>query len=101
LKVIFPAAPLIAIARSVHARGALLIAVPRNKLQLLSPETDLQKYTFNKHAIVHRFCRTCGMHPFAEDTADKAERMAYVNVRCLQGVDLGKVAVMNFDGRAM
>lgn len=87
---------------SICARkGALLIAVPRNNLHLLSPETDLQKYTFNKHAIAHRFCRTCGVHPFAEDSAGRPERMAYVNVRCLQGVDLAKVSVMSFDGRSM
>ena len=82
-------------------KGALLIAVPRDSLKLLSPETDLQKYSFNKHAIVHRFCRTCGMHPFADDSAGKPERMAYVNVRCLQGVDLSKIAVTDFDGRSM
>ena len=82
-------------------KGALLIAVPRDRLSLLSPETDLQKYTFNKHAIVHRFCRTCGVHPFADDTADKSERMAYVNIRCLEGVDLARIPVMEFDGRSM
>jgi hypothetical protein len=82
-------------------KGALLIAVPRGDLRLLSPETDLQKYTFNKHSIAHRFCRTCGMHPFAEDSADKSERMAYVNIRCLDGIDLLKVPLMEFDGRSM
>ncbi|WP_119387914.1 GFA family protein [Taklimakanibacter lacteus] len=80
-------------------KGALLIAVPRNDLSLLSPETDLQKYTFNKHAIAHRFCRTCGMHPFAEDTAERLERLAYVNIRCLHGIDIAKVPVVEFDGR--
>jgi|SRR5689334_8476620 hypothetical protein len=84
---------------SICARkGALLLAVPRNDLVLLSPETDLQKYTFNRHAIAHRFCRTCGMHPFAEDTANKGERLAYVNIRCLHGIDIGKVRVVESDG---
>ena len=83
---------------SICARkGALLLTVPRAALSLKSPETDLQKYTFNKHAIAHRFCRTCGMHPFAEDTANKAERLAYVNIRCLHGIDLAKVRVTEFD----
>ena len=84
---------------SICARkGALLLTVPRAALSLKSPETDLQKYTFNKHAIAHRFCRTCGMHPFAEDTANKAERLAYVNIRCLHGIDIAKLRVMEFDG---
>ena len=60
-------------------KGALLVAVPRDDLRLLSPQTD----------------------PFAEDSADKSERMAYVNVRCLDGIDLLKVAVRDFDGRSM
>ena len=41
------------------------------------------------------------MHPFAEDSADKSERMAYVNIRCLDGIDLVKVPLMEFDGRSM
>ena len=82
-------------------KGALLWAVPHETLNLVAWGDDLGRYTFGKAQIAHRFCRTCGMHPFAEDTADKSERMAYVNIRCLQGVDLAQVAVMNFDGRAM
>lgn len=82
-------------------KGALLLAVPRDALSLKSPETDLQKYTFNRHAIAHRFCRTCGMHPFAEDTANKVDRLAYVNIRCLQGIDLAKVRVVESDGGSM
>jgi len=41
------------------------------------------------------------MHPYAEDAGDAAERTAYVNVRCLEGIDVAALPVIAFDGRAM
>jgi hypothetical protein len=82
-------------------KGALLWAVPRDKLRLTGSGNGMGTYVFNKHAIEHRFCRTCGMHPFAEDTALEAEPSAYINIRCLEGVDLASVPVIDFDGRSM
>jgi hypothetical protein len=86
---------------SICARkGALLWAVPHNSLRLVAWGDDLGKYTFGKGAIVHRFCRTCGIHPFAEDIGLGAERGAYVNVNCLDDVDLAAIQVFDFDGRS-
>ena len=87
---------------SICARkGALLWAVPRDKLQLLTSGESLGRYSFNNHVIAHRFCRTCGIHPFAEDAVPKDEPSAYINIRCLEGLDLAAVPVMEFDGRSM
>lgn len=87
---------------SICARkGALLWAVPRDKLRLRSADDKAGRYTFNSHTIAHRFCPTCGIAPYAEDAASKSERSAYVNVRCLDGVDLKALEVIAFDGRAM
>lgn len=82
-------------------KGSLLWAVQRHKLRLLTSEEGLGIYTFNEHAIEHRFCRTCGIHPFGEDAASKSERMAYVNIRCLEDLDLTSVPIMTFDGRSV
>ncbi len=82
-------------------KGSLLWFVPRQQLRLLTPEADLATYTFNKHVIQHHFCPTCGMHPFAEGTDPKGNRVAAVNVRCLEGVELEKVPVAHYDGRSM
>jgi hypothetical protein len=55
-------------------KGALLWAVPRDKLRLLGPEDALGTYLFNKRAIAHRFCKSCGIHVYAEDAAPRASR---------------------------
>jgi hypothetical protein len=85
---------------SICARkGALLWAMPRSDLSLTADEADLGAYTFNDNAIRHRFCRTCGIHPFAEDVA--AGGSAYVNIRCLEGVDPDALELIRFDGASM
>lgn len=82
-------------------KGSLLWFVPRDRLRLLTPEDAAATYTFNRHAIRHRFCATCGIHPFGEGTDPEGQRMAAINVRCLDGVDLDALPVHRFDGRAL
>ena len=79
-------------------KGSLLWFVPRAQLRLSTPEEATGVYTFNKHAIKHRFCTTCGIHPYGEGTDPKGNAMAAVNVRCLDGVELEKLAVQHYDG---
>ena len=45
-------------------RGALLAFFPREALRLSTPEADMATYTFNRHALQHRFCPSCGIAPF-------------------------------------
>jgi hypothetical protein len=82
-------------------KGSLLWFVPRDQMRLLTPENNIGTYTFNKHVIKHRFCLTCGIHPFGEGVDPKGNRMAAINIRCLDGVDLEKVPVQHFDGRSL
>jgi len=82
-------------------KGSLLWFVPRPKLHLLTPESDLSTYLFNKHVIRHRFCASCGIHPFGEATDPKGNPMAAVNARCLEGVDPDNLVVEKFNGRAL
>jgi len=82
-------------------KGSLLWFVPREQLTLLTPDADASTYLFNKHAIRHRFCPSCGIHPFAEARNPKGDPMAAVNVRCLDGIDLASVPVTHFDGRSL
>lgn len=82
-------------------KGSLLWFVPRENFVLMSSEKDLNTYTFNKHVIQHRFCPKCGIHPFAYGVDPKGNKMAAINVRCLEGVDIDKLPALRFDGRAL
>jgi len=81
-------------------KGSLLWFVPRSQFQLRS-SADVGTYTFNKHVIKHHFCRTCGIHPYAEAMDAKGNPMTAINIRCLEGIDLDAVPVKHFDGRAL
>lgn len=82
-------------------KGSLLWFVPRDKMQLLTTEDSASTYTFNKHVIKHRFCPTCGIHPYGDGLDPKGNRMAAINVRCLENIDLAALPVKHFDGRSM
>jgi hypothetical protein len=82
-------------------KGSLLWFVPRDRLHLLTSENDIGTYTFNTHVIKHRFCKSCGIHSFGEGTDPNRNRMAAINIRCLEGIDLGAVPVEHFDGRSL
>src|SRR5205085_192473 len=82
-------------------KGSLLWFLPRAKLRLLTPEKDLGTYEFNKHAIKHRLCANCGIHPFAEAADPQGNAMAAVNARCLEGIELESLTVKKFNGRAL
>jgi hypothetical protein len=82
-------------------KGSLLWFIPRDKLRLLTPESDMATYLFNKHVIQHHFCPTCGIHPFGEGKDPKGNAMAAVNIRCLEGIDIDAIPVKHFDGRSL
>ncbi|TFZ04022.1 GFA family protein [Ramlibacter humi] len=81
-------------------KGSLLWFIPRPQLKLQTPDENAATYEFNKHLIKHRFCKVCGIHPYAEAVGPDGQPMAAVNVRCLEGIDLEKVPVTHYDGRS-
>lgn len=82
-------------------KGGLLWMVSRDQLNLLTPDNALGTYTFNKHAIKHRFCTVCGIHPYGEGAGKNGKAMAAVNIRCLEGVELSAIPVQAYDGRSL
>ena len=82
-------------------KGALMWFVPREALTLLTPEEDTASYLFNKHHITHRFCPTCGMHPYGEGAGPGGQAMAAINLRCIEGIDLKAIPVTEYNGRAL
>ena len=81
-------------------KGSLLWFVPRDKFRLLTPESAIGTYTFNSHAIKHRFCPECGIHTHAEATNPQGQPMAAVNIRCIEDLDLATIPVQHYDGRS-
>ena len=80
-------------------RGGLLAFFPREALTLTTPESNYATYTFNKHAIQHHFCPDCGIAPFSDGVNPKTgDKVAAVNVRCLDGVDLDALTINKVDG---
>ena len=72
---------------------------PASQFTLLSGDADLTDFEFNKHLIQHKFCSTCGIQSFAIGTHPKTGvKMAAVNVRCVDGVDVDSLQVRKVDG---
>lgn len=87
---------------SICARkGSLLWFVPRAQVKWSTPQADASTYTFNKHAIKHRFCPNCGIHPYAEAMDRSGNPTVAVNLRCVEGLDLDAVKIVQFDGRSL
>ena len=82
-------------------KGSLLGFVPQEKLKMLTPKERMSTYTFNKHVIRHHFCPTCGIHRLAEAKDRSGKPTAAINVRCLDGIDLGSLKIKPFNGRAL
>jgi hypothetical protein len=78
-------------------KGFIHLIVPPAAFTLESGEGELESYRFNTGVAVHRFCRTCGIHPFYTPRSDPDK--IDVNVRCLDGVDLRALRPDLFDGR--
>lgn len=81
-------------------KGYLLWFVPREQVRFRSGESELVTYLFNKRAIQHKFCPVCGVAPFGFGEHPPGTHMAAVNVRCLEGVELGELEIMPVDGRS-
>lgn len=80
-------------------KGTLMWFVSRQAMTLLTPAEKMGTYLFNKHVIKHRFCPSCGIHPFGEGVSPSGQATAAINVRCLEGVDLSGLKVNHFNGR--
>ncbi|MGH8078452.1 MAG: GFA family protein [Lysobacter sp.] len=80
-------------------RGGLLWFVPRPQFTLKTSADALGTYRFNRRAIDHHFCPSCGIAPFSEGQGPDGSAMTCINVRCIDGIDLDSVKVVEFNGR--
>lgn len=78
-------------------KGFLHLIVPAAELTLLAGAESLISYRFNTGVAVHKFCKTCGIHPFY--TPRSHPDGVDVNIRCLDGDQLLAFTVVPFDGQ--
>ena len=61
---------------------------------------ELTLYEFHKKVFKHYFCPTCGVQPFLKDTRpEQAEVKVEVNVKTVDGIDLGNLSTRLYDGK--
>lgn len=82
-----------------EAKGLLLAFVPESQFKLTKGEDELARYQFNRMVIDHLFCRTCGVQSFSHGKNTEGEGTVAINVRCLDDIDLTKLAISPFDGK--
>ena len=80
--------------------GSLLAFAPVADFKLVAGDGAMTEYLFNKHAIHHLFCATCGIQSFGTGKGPDGVEMVAINTRCLDGVDVDTLTVKKFDGRS-
>lgn len=81
-------------------KGFILTFTPRANFTLTKGEGVTGEYLFNKKAISHRFCKTCGVQPFAYGKTPDGAEMAAINLRCVDGIDIAALSPAKVDGRS-
>lgn len=80
--------------------GSILAFTPVQNFKLLSGEPALTDYQFNKKAIHHLFCSTCGIESFARGSMPDGTAVIAINARCLDGVEPAALSPKAVDGRS-
>lgn len=79
-------------------RGAIMVAVPLDALNVTKGKESLSLYQFNTKTAEHYFCSTCGIytHHKMRSHPDKYS----INVACLEGVNISDLSIIpTTDGR--
>lgn len=79
--------------------GSLLAFAPAQDFKLTAGDKATTEYLFNKHAIHHLFCSTCGIQSFARGRMPDGAEVIAVNARCLDDVNVGSLTVKSVNGR--
>lgn len=79
-------------------KGFLLTFVPADQFTLTTGEEALTSYYFNRHAIEHQFCKTCGSQAFGAGKGADGSVMRAINLRCVPSVDIDALTIEKVDG---
>lgn len=82
--------------------GALWAYAEPHQFRLISGESALRDYQFNKRLIHHLFCGACGIESFGRgQRPTDGKEVVGINVRCLDNVDLAGLRRVPFDGKSL
>lgn len=81
-------------------KGFLLWFVEPDQFAVTGDESEMISYRFNREAISHLTCATCGTQPFARGKKRDGTDMVAVNLRCVPDFDRATVEVVQVDGRS-
>mgnify|MGYP001025084094 FL=1 len=81
-------------------KGLHFTFLPPQSFQLRAGEDNLKEYLFNKRAIRHQLCVDCGVDVFARGKKPDGTEVVAVNVSCIDGVELSKLALTPVNGRS-
>src|SRR5437764_15010302 len=82
-------------------KSLVLAAVPGDAVTIERGEDQLKTYRFNREVIDHRFCTNCGVQPLSQGKGRDGSPMAMINLRCVPGIDLESLEIMEFDGASL
>ena len=80
-------------------KGFVLAFVPRASFTLTKGEDAFSTYHFNKGAIDHNFCATCGVQAFGYGTGQDGLEMAAINLRCVDNIDRSALSIQHVNGK--
>ncbi len=80
-------------------KGTLLWFAPFSAFNLLGTGENVGTYTFNKHVIQHKFCQVCGVATYAEGVDPAGNKIAAINIRCIEGIDLDSIPIHRYNGK--
>jgi hypothetical protein len=79
--------------------GSILAFVAEEDFTLLQGQDALTDYRFNTGKISHLFCSECGIESFGLGEGPGGVRMAAINVRCLDDVDVFALEPIQVNGK--
>jgi len=80
-------------------KGLHFAFLPPKDFQLRAGVESLREYLFNRHAIRHQLCIDCGVDVFARGNKPDGTEVVALNVSCIDGIELAKLAMTPIDGR--
>lgn len=82
-------------------KSLVLAAVPGDVVEVMRGEEALKTYRFNRKVIDHRFCADCGVQPYSRGKGRDGTPMAMINLRCVPGIDLDALEIIEYDGLSL